>query len=150
MVKTREDTVYICAVIDLFSRKVIAVNTSSTNNTSLIAATFSEAFFKRKCPKNLIFHSDQGSQYTSYLFSNLLLKLKVRQSLSKPGCPYDNAVCESFFSQLKKEEINRSEYENIAHLASCLNTYIHFYNKRRPHQSLNYQTPDEVEKAYHK
>ena len=150
MVKIQEEKVYICVVIDLFSGKVIAANTSGTNNTSLIAATFSEAFFKRKCPKNLIFHSDQGSQYTSYLFSNLLLKLKVKQSLSKPGCPYDNAVCESFFSHLKKEEINRSEYENIAHLASCLSTYIHFYNKRRPHQSLNYQTPDEVEKAYAK
>ncbi|MBQ9950576.1 MAG: integrase core domain-containing protein [Clostridia bacterium] len=54
----------------------------------------------------------------------------MKQSLSKPGYPYDNAVCESFFSHLKKEEVNRSEYESIAHFASCLATYIHFSLKR--------------------
>ena len=93
---------YICVVIDLFSRKVIAYNVSTCSSTRLVSSTFKKAFSARGCPESLIFHSDQGSQYTSRTFRSLLANNNVIQSFSNPGTPTDNAVAESFFANLKK------------------------------------------------
>ena len=101
--KIRGKKYYICVIIDLFSRKVIGHDVSSAMTAQLVEATFYAAYFERGCPKNLIFHSDQGSQYTSKTFKESLKKLNVKQSYSEPGCPYDNAVVESFFASMKKK-----------------------------------------------
>lgn len=140
---------YLCVVIDLFSRKVIAWKVSPKMDAALVIDTFKKAFTARKMPSELIFHSDQGSQYTSAAFKHLLDDLNVTQSFSRPGTPCDNAVCESFFKHLKREEAARRRYENISDLRISMFEYIEgFYNAKRPHGTLDHLTPNEKEELF--
>jgi transposase InsO family protein len=102
-VKVKDQYMFVCVVIDLFSRKILSYGISDTIDTVLTMNTFDEAFEERGKPENLIFHSDQGAQYTSYAFRTHFEELQCRQSFSAPGYPYDNSVCESFFNTLKKK-----------------------------------------------
>ena len=88
----------------------------------------------------LIFHSDQGRQYTSYIFKKCLEDHNVTQSFSKTSCPYDNAICESTFASLKKEEIYRFLCNDFNELKDKIDEYVHFFNYSRPHASLIYKT----------
>ena len=139
---------YVCAILDLFSRKVIAHRVSSKNSTYLITSTFRQAFQSRNAPQSLIFHSDQGAQYTSKAFRKLLRMNKVVQSFSKSGQPHDNAVMESFFASMKREEIYRTQYKSEQQFIKSVTSYIEFYNTQRPHSTLNYKTPDQFETIY--
>lgn len=136
---------YVCVILDLFSRKVVAHRVSPKNSTYLVTSTFRQAFQNRNEPRHLIFHSDQGSQYTSSAFRKLLRMNKVVQSFSKSGRPYDNAVAESFFASMKREEIYRRHYHSQRQFAESISDYIEFYNTKRPHSTLNYKTPDGFE-----
>lgn len=147
-IKTCSRKFYLCVVLDLFARRVIAARLSATEDTSLISRTFQDAYYSRMPPKNLIFHSDQGGQYRSYEFRSLLLGHKVRQSFSTPGVPYDNAPMESFFASLKVEEIHRFHYAGISDLTASLRNYIFFYNNKRPHSNNGGRTPTETEHEY--
>ena len=132
----------------MFSRKVIAYSIATNQETPLVMDTFKKACEKRNCPTDLLFHSDQGMQYASYEFRKFLRKKKIRQSFSNPGCPYDNAVVESFFRTLKAEEVSRHFYATVDQLKDSIDEYIEFFNNRRPHQKLKYLTPNQVEEAY--
>lgn len=126
--KLKDKYQYICVVIDIFSSKVIS-HKISYKNTQLIRSTFKTAYEKRKLGGNLLFHSDQGSQYTSYAFRMLLKKHDVIQSFSNPGRPYNNSVAESFFSSLKQEEFYRYNYRSETHLIQIVTEYMEFYNE---------------------
>ena len=140
---------YLCIILDLFSRKVISQELSSRADSELVVKTFRKAYQLRCCPSGLVFHSDRGTQYTSYAFRRVLDELNVVQSFSKKGYPFDNACCECFFKYLKKEETNRHIYHNYKELYQSVFKYIEgFYNTRRPHGSLGYLTPDEREAEY--
>lgn len=140
---------YLCVIIDLFSRKVIAWNISAKPDAELVIATFKKAYASRREPFGLMFHSDRGTQYTASTFRKLLDSLNVVQSFSKKGYPFDNAVCESFFKYLKKEETNRRNYSTLNELKLSLFEYIEgFYNTKRPHGSLGFLTPEEMEQRY--
>lgn len=139
---------YLCAILDLFSRKVIAYRLSSQNNTQLTINTFKDAFESRNRPNDLSFHSDQGSNYTAYEFRDLLHSLKVNQSFSKAGNPYDNACMESFFSSFKREEYNSKVYEYFDELEVSVDSFIKYYNEYRPHQTLKNKTPNQFEEEY--
>ena len=106
-----------------------------------------KTYKSRNKPKELIFHSDQGQQYTAKSFKRLLNESKITQSFSKKGCPYDNSVAESFFASLKKEEIYRHIYNSFEELEKAIDEYIIFFNTLRPHASLKYNTPEEYEKV---
>lgn len=147
-VKSMGTKYYVCTVMDLFSRKVLASNVAKEMPTSFVAATFQQAYIRRGCPQGLMFHSDQGQQYTSVAFRHMLMELRVEQSFSEPGCPYDNAVAESFFNAMKKEELKRGEYASLNDLLFAVEDYIRFYNGKRPHQSLSYLTPNQVEEQH--
>lgn len=147
-IQTDSGKFYLCVVLDLFARRVVAARLSETEGTSLISHTFQDAYYSRKPPKGLIFHSDQGGQYRSHEFRSLLLGHKVRQSFSAPGIPYDNAPMESFFASLKVEEIYRFRYAGISDLTTSLRDYISFYNNKRPHTSNGGRTPAETELEY--
>lgn len=147
-IRTDSGKFYLCVVLDLFARRVVAARLSETEDTSLVSHTFQDAYYSRKPPKGLIFHSDQGGQYRSQEFRNLLLGHKVRQSFSAPGIPYDNAPMESFFASLKVEEIYRFRYAGIKDLTASLRDYISFYNNKRPHTSNGGRTPAETELKY--
>lgn len=148
-VKVNGNFFYICVIIDLFSRKVISYKCSSSMSTTLVITCFKEAFIKRNKPKNLVFHSHRGSQYTSKQFRYVLDEFDVCQSLSKPGCPYDNAVAESFFKFLKLEELNRKSFSNKNDLDLSLFEYIEgFYNSKRPHSFNNMLSPNQKENLF--
>ncbi len=103
----------------------------------------------RHAPYGLMFHSDCESQYTASTFRQLLDSLKCGAVLFQKGCPFDNAVCECFFKYLKREETNRRTYHTFNELHLFVFEYIEgHYNTRRPHVSLNYLTPNEMEDAY--
>lgn len=148
MIRVGLNKFYLCVVLDLFSRKVIGYRVSSQNNTSLIIQTFKDAYESRNRPKGLCFHSDQGANYTSEEYRDLLHSLKVKQSYSSKGNPYDNAVIESFFSNFKREEINSHNFEYFEELEECTDSYMKFYNDYRPHESLKNKTPNQVEDDY--
>ena len=140
---------YLCIVMDLFSRKVIAWTISSKPDVDLVMTAFKKAYEKRNRPEGLMLHSDRGSQYTAFSFRQLLDSLNVVQSFSKKGYPYDNACCESFFKYLKKEEVNRRTYHSLQELKFAIFEYIEgFYNSKRPHGSLGMMTPNEKEELY--
>ena len=147
-VKINSTKFYLCVVLDLFSRKVIAYRLSSQNNNKLTVNTFKDAFESRNRPNGLTFHSDQGSNYTSNEYVDLLKALKVEQSLSKSGTPYDNSVIEAFYSNLKQDDLNSCEFEEFDELVAVVDRYVEFYNSYRPHEFLGYKTPDEVEMEY--
>lgn len=140
---------YICVIIDLFARKVVAWKISKKNSTQLTKKTFMQAYSSREITDDLLFHSDQGSNFVSKTFMNYLKGLNVKQSFSKPGRPYDNSVCESFFSNFKQEELYRHEYKTAEELKRSITKYMHFYNNERPHSVIRYQTPNKAETKYY-
>ena len=141
---------YVCVIIDLFSRKVIAYKISKRNSTQLITATFKMAYEERQPPSGLIFHSDRGAQYTSHRFQQLLHEHNTEQSFSHPGKPHDNAVAESFFASLKKEELYRREHPSDRAFQASVASYIEFYNTKRPHRTLKNLTPCQMEENFSK
>lgn len=146
--KLGERYLYTCVILDLFSRKIVAYNVSKKNSTQLITSTFKIAWEQRSPDAGLIFHSDRGAQYTSYRFRQLLHERSVEQSFSNSGKPHDNAVAESFFATLKKEDLYRKDYTSEAAFKRGLTSYIEFYNTQRPHRTLKNQTPCQVEELF--
>jgi len=139
---------YLCVIIDLYSRKVVAYRISEYITTKLVSNTFLDAFNSRGKPESLTFHSDQGSQYTSLEFCMLLKEHNVTQSFSAPGAPHDNAVAESFFATIKKEDFRRTWYKTENEFQEAVDKFIDYYNDYRPHQRLGFMTPDQVESEY--
>lgn len=141
---------YTCVILDLFSRKAIAYKVSRKNSTQLITATFKMACELRKPEAGFIFHSDRGAQYTSHRFQQLLHERGCIQSFSNSGKPHDNAVAESFFSSLKKEDLYRKDYSSEAAFKQGVASYIEFYNTARPHRTLKNMTPCQMEASFMK
>ena len=111
-----------------------------------IIAAFHKAYQSRNISYGLIFHSDQGAEYTASSFRKLLDANNIVQSFSKKGCPFDNSCCESFFKILKKNCTNRRTYHSLEELRLDIFNYIeNLYNNRLPHGSLAYKTPNEFE-----
>lgn len=149
-IKTDAGTCCLCVILDLFSRRIVAAHLDTQKNADLVCHTFQNAFAARGAPKEMLFHSDQGGQYTGRQFRSLLHNCGVTQSFSTPGVPYDNAPMESFFASLKVEEIHRYRYHGISDLAASLKEYLEFYNHKRPHSSIGNQTPAQAEEIYFK
>lgn len=140
---------YICAILDLYSRKVISYKISQKHSSQLITSTFRAAYEDRRPAEGLIFHSDRGTQYTAFAFQKLLKTLRVEQSFSPSGKPCHNAVMESFFSSLKREELYRRNYHSVEEFRECVRKYIDFYNMERPHSTLGYRAPSTYETSYY-
>ena len=138
---------YMCVIMDLFSRKVLAYKISENESPELVLNTFIEAYQARN-PKDLIFHSDRGFQYRSNVFMKALEQRHVVQSFSKTGCPLDNAVIEGFFSVMKREEISHHYYDTLSMLDKYVNEFICFYNNMRPLKILDNYTPTQYEELY--
>ncbi|MCH5209483.1 MAG: IS3 family transposase [Oscillospiraceae bacterium] len=139
---------YICAIIDIFSRKVVSYHISKNNSTQLTKTTFKKAYESRHPDNDLLFHTDNGSNYISATFMKYLDSLGVKQSFSRAHIPYDNSVCESFFSSLKREELYRYKYPAVAEFKRSVEKYINFFNNERPHASIRYKTPNAYEKDF--
>ena len=146
--RLKDRNYYICISLDLFSRKVIAHKVSKKNSTQLITSTFKSAWEERNPEMELLFHSDRGAQYTSHRFQELLRSHAVVQSFSNSGKPHDNAVAESFFASLKKEELYRKDYASEPDFRRSISAYMEFYNMKRPHRTLKNRTPCQMEEDY--
>ena len=147
--RTPYNSYYICVILDLYSRKVIAHRIALNNSTQLVKNTFKDAYETRQPKGTLIFHSDRGGNYRSKTFCNYLKSLKVKQSFSRAYTPYDNSVVESFFSSLKREELYRTKYRSDKEFKKAVDEYMVFYNSQRPHSNNNYRTPDTKEAEYY-
>jgi putative transposase len=147
---TDEGWAYLAVIVDLFSRAVVGWAIDATLATSLPLAALDSAL-RRRCPDAaLMFHSDQGCQYTSVKHREVLAQNGISVSMSRRGQCWDNAVAESFFATLKNELVYRRRWETRLELRSAVFDYIEvFYNRRRTHSSLGYKTPAEAEKQYY-
>lgn len=147
--ENRPKCYFLCVIMDLYSRKIIAHSVGESNSKRLINLTLKKAVEVRGVHKDLVFHSDRGSNYTSKSFGDLINEDGFIQSFSKPGTPYDNAVIESFFQNFKIECFNH--YFNIKskkELINIVDEYVNFYNIKRSHSYLNYMSPDQCEERY--
>lgn len=140
---------YICVIIDLYSRKVIAFAISKKHSTQLITSTFRLAHASRFPQGKLTFHSNRGTQYTSFAFRDLLKYYSVTQSFSPASRPKCNAGAEAFFSTLKREELYRCVYHSEIEFRNRVKDYMDFYNSERPHITLNYKSPNTYEKQFY-
>ena len=139
---------YLCAIMDLFSRKIIAYNLSAHIDSALAIQTVNDAVKARRTSAGVMFHTDRGTQFTSKRVRQHLDSLGMIQSFSKKGHPYDNAVMECFFKYLKAEESDRRNYASLDELRLALFKYIHgFYNSIRPHSHNSGAPPDSAEAA---
>lgn len=138
---------YICVILDLFARKVISHRISLNNSTQLTKNTFMTAYNERQ-PQDLIFHSDQGCNYTSATFRMCLKDLNIKQSFSNSGNPFNNSVMESFFKSMKTEKLYRTDFRSEREFRKAVREYIEFYNEKRPHSVLRYRTPNKFEEDY--
>jgi len=135
---------YNCSIVDLYDRSVVATLNSNRINAELAKDTLGIALKKNGNYKDIILHSDQGSQFTSKDFTEYCLNMNVRQSMSKAGCPYDNAPMESFYGTFKAEYIKQHNFKTDEELNEGTLDYVYsWYNHIRPHSSNNYLTPFE-------
>ena len=147
--KFRDNWFYICAIMDLYSRKIIGCHIGKSNSSQLLGVALRQAHLTRNPSPGLIFHSDRGKPYCSKAFLTKLADYGMIQSLSRTGKPHDNAVMESFFSSMKRESLYRREYTSEAAFRKCVFQYIEFYNNKRPHSTLKHKTPAQFEQVYY-
>jgi len=135
--------VYLVAVVDWFSRKVLAWRLSITLDTAFCIEAVEEAIARYGKPE--IFNSDQGSQFTSAAFTGLLMKNRIKISMDGKGAWRDNVFVERLWRTIKYEEVYLRAYASVPEARASIGRYIDgFYNLRRPHSSLDRQTPDEA------
>lgn len=147
-IATEEGWLYLAAWIDLCTRKVVGWSMSSRMTADLVVDAFRMAIFRQKRQIPNIVHSDRGSQYASGDFRKELKKYGCKQSMSRKGDCWDNAVSESFFGTLKNELVHHEKYRAREEARLSIFDYIEmFYNKRRIHSYLNYVSPEEFEKS---
>jgi putative transposase len=148
-IRTWTGWLYLATVIDCFNKEVIGYAMADHMRTSLVADALGMAARNHTLAAGCIFHSDRGTQYTSTEFGAILAALQMRQSLSRTGCCYDNALAESFFAALKNERVHRTVYPTRSKAKLDIAHYIEiFYNRQRLHSALGYRTPHEVRIEY--
>jgi transposase InsO family protein len=142
---------YLCVIIDLFNREIIGWHFDDNMETPLLIKAFENAVTSRKPKKDCIFHSDRGVQYSCNEFRSVLEKNKMRQSMSRKGDCWDNAVAESFFKTLKVEQVNHVKYQTMQEAKTDLFRYIEiFYNRKRFHSTLGFTNPVDFRLQYEK
>lgn len=147
-IPTHEGWLYLCVIVDLWSRLVVGWSMKSTRSTELAIAALSMALMHRRPKQKVIFHSDQGSEFTSYDAIDFIDENNLIQSMSRRGNCYDNAVAESFFASLKKDRTRRRRYRTRAEARADIFDYIErFYNGWRKHSTLGNLSPRQFERA---
>jgi putative transposase len=134
--------VYLTAVVDWFSRKVLSWKLSITMDVGFCIEAVEEAMARYGRPE--IFNTDQGSQFTSHEFTGLLIKNSIQISMDGKGAWRDNVFVERVWKSVKYEEVYLKAYANVPEARASIGKYLDFYNGRRPHQSLGRQTPDQA------
>lgn len=145
-VVTRKEQGYLASLLDGCSRRVVGWALGRANDTALTLKALNCAIAKRQPPPGLIHHSDRGSNYTSAEYQARLTQIGAKISHSRPGCPQENGMVESFNKTVSYEKLFLEEYESLAEVESSLESWLEpLYNGRRLHSSLGYQSPVEYE-----
>lgn len=150
-IKTHEGFLFLAVVIDLFARNVVGWSMSDRMTEDIAMQALTSAYWRRKPTGEVKIHSDQGSQYASRQFRKLLESYNIKPSMSRRGNCHDNAVAESFFSNLKKDKIRRRIYETRAEAKQAVFHYIEMvYNPKRRHTNNQRVSPNNFEREYFK
>jgi putative transposase len=134
--------VYLAAVVDWFSRRVLSWRLSITMEAAFCIEALEEALARYASPE--IFNTDQGSQFTSHDFTSVLLKNDIAISMDGKGAWRDNVFVERLWRSIKYEEVYLRAYDSVAEARASIGRYLTFYNGRRPHSSLDRRTPDQA------
>lgn len=144
---TNEGWSYLAVLIDLYSRKVIGWALSNRLTRDLALRALRMALVTRQPPAGLIHHTDRGCQYASHEYRQVLANAGIRQSMSRVGDCWDNAVSESFFASIKKELIHRESYATRTEAYDAISEYIdNYFNARRRHSAIGYAIPNQLER----
>ena len=147
-IPTQQGWAYLSTIMDRYTKKVIAWDLGKRMTVELVQRTLNKAIKSQDYPEAVILHSDQGSQYTSLEYEELLKSYGMTHSFSRRGCPYHNASLESWHGHLKREWVYQFKYKNFEEAYQSIFWYIEaFYNSKRIHQSLGYPTPKQFEKV---
>lgn len=146
-VQTSEGWLYVAAVMNLQSRKIIGLSMSDKLSQDLASAALKDAVGRQSPSEGLIHHSDRGRQYASYAYQELLKEYSITQSMSRSGNCYDNAYMESFFGTLKTELVYGERYRSRLEAKLSIFEYVEvFYNRQRKHSALGYRSPEQYER----
>jgi transposase InsO family protein len=146
-IKINDGWVYLAAVLDMYSRKIVGWSMSTEVDASLVVTALRRALKTRKAPK--LHHSDRGSQYASAAYQRELKAYGITPSMSRTANPYDNATMESFFGTLKTEEIRSQTYNSGQEARAAIFSYIEaFYNTTRIHTSIGGRSPQWIENKF--
>jgi putative transposase len=149
-IATQEGWLYLAAILDLYTRRIVGWAMADRMTSALTIQALEMALRQRKPFPGLIFHSDQGSQYTDQKYQALLEAHGIQVSMNSVGSWYDNAPMESFFGTLKSERVHHCGYQTRQEAKTDLFFYIEaFYNRRRLHSALGYVSPEAFEKAHY-
>ena len=144
-VRTWTGFMYVAVVLDAWSRRVVGWSMAAHLRTELVLDALNMAIWRRR-PQEVVHHSDQGSQYTSIAFGARCREAGVRPSTGSVGDAYDNALCESFFATLECELLERRSFRSHAEARMAIFEFLEgFYNRRRRHSALGYQSPADFE-----
>lgn len=148
-IDTNEGWLYLAAVLDLCTRKIVGWAMYETNDRNLTRTAMEMALKRQKVVSSLLFHSDRGSNYACYDFQGLLSEFGLDASMSRSGCCYDNAVMESFFHSLKVEFVRHEKFATKQQAKDAIFEWIEvFYNRERMHSSIGYKTPVAFEEEF--
>ena len=146
-IATGEGWLYLAAVLDLATRKIVGWSMRDHMRTELPLAALMMAAQRQRPAEGLICHSDRGSQYASEAYGKQLIAMKAKPSMSRTACCYDNAPMESFFHTLKVELVHQRRWATREEARRDLFAYIEgYYNRRRIHSALGYRTPEQAER----
>ena len=148
-IPTRQGSICLATFIDLCTHRVTGWATAPSATAKLAVMALQNGIDRQQPGEGMICHTDQGSAYSATVFRDHLKEKKIRPSMSRRGNCHDNAVAESFFSNLKNELTHHTSFENHASAETAINDYIGvYYNQHRLHQSLDYRTPAQVEASH--
>jgi putative transposase len=147
-IRVKQQWLYLAVILDLHSRKVIGWAFAVRINARLVIDALKSALRHRGYPRNVIMHTDRGSQYCSSSYQKLISSYQLKCSMSGKGNCYDNAACESFFHTLKVEYVYQQSFDSIEQAQSRIFWYIEvYYNRIRKHSTIGYKSPVNFELA---
>lgn len=144
-IKYQGKWLYVATVLDVYTREIVGTSILNTHATQLVINALSSAILHRAPPR--IIHSDQGSEYASKDYAALIQKLKIKQSMSAPGCPWENGYQESFYKGFKLDLGDPNRYHTLGELVAAIYQTINYYNQRRIHSAL--KVPPRLFKEQH-